>query len=104
MNHFSTWIKMPFTRRRFFGVIGLGLYYLAFKTVSAANVTYFQVKKFLIRSVEGTQHVDLTLEILFKPTYTELDGPLAMRRIGQTVVCATDHMKLFGDAQIVKDA
>jgi DMSO/TMAO reductase YedYZ molybdopterin-dependent catalytic subunit len=59
MNHFSTWIKKPFTRRGFFGVIGLGLYHLAFKTVSWANVTYSQVKKFLIRSVEGTQHVDL---------------------------------------------
>jgi DMSO/TMAO reductase YedYZ molybdopterin-dependent catalytic subunit len=59
MNHFSTWIKKPFTRRGFFGVIGLGLYHLAFKTVSWANVTYSQVKIFLIRSVEGTQHVDL---------------------------------------------
>jgi DMSO/TMAO reductase YedYZ molybdopterin-dependent catalytic subunit len=50
---------MPLTRRGFFGAIGLGLYHVTFKTVGWANVTYFQVKEFLIRSIEGTQRVDL---------------------------------------------
>jgi DMSO/TMAO reductase YedYZ molybdopterin-dependent catalytic subunit len=47
------------TRRGFFGVMGIGLCHLASKTKGWAKASYTQVKEFLIRSIEGTQGVDL---------------------------------------------
>src|SRR4030042_7030094 len=44
------------------------------------------------------------LEIFFKPIHTEFDGALAMRWIGQTMVCTPDHMNLFGWMQTVEDS
>ena len=40
-------------------MMGLGLYHLAIKTKGWAKASYTQVKEFLIRSIEGTQGVDL---------------------------------------------
>jgi DMSO/TMAO reductase YedYZ molybdopterin-dependent catalytic subunit len=39
--------------------MGLALYPFVFKTMGWAKVEYIRVKKFLIRSIEGTQGVDL---------------------------------------------
>ncbi len=59
MNHIFRWIKMNITRRGFFGVIGLALYHFTLKGIGWAKVEYNQVKAFRIRSIEGTQRVDL---------------------------------------------
>ena len=55
----STWLQKIISRRIFLGVFGLVLYHIFFKTMGWAKVEYFRVKEFLIRSVEGTQRVDL---------------------------------------------
>jgi DMSO/TMAO reductase YedYZ molybdopterin-dependent catalytic subunit len=47
------------TRRSLLGVLGIGLCHLATKTKGWAKASYTQVKEFLIRSIEGTQGVDL---------------------------------------------
>jgi hypothetical protein len=44
------------------------------------------------------------LKIFLKPIYTEFDGTPAMGWIGQTMICSTDDMDLFGDVQIVEDS
>jgi len=44
------------------------------------------------------------LEIFFEPIHTEFYGALAMRWIGQTMVCTPDHMNLFGWMQTVEDS
>lgn len=59
MNPILKWIKRSLSRRGFLGLIGLGLYYLVFKTYGWANASYLRIKEFLIRSIEGTQRVDL---------------------------------------------
>jgi DMSO/TMAO reductase YedYZ molybdopterin-dependent catalytic subunit len=59
MDHILEWARISLTRRGFLGVIGLGIYHFALKTVGWANVAYTRVKEFLIRSIEGTQRVDL---------------------------------------------
>ena len=59
MNHIFRWIKTNITRRGFFGVIGLALYHFALKGIGWAKVEYNRVKAFRIRSIEGTQRVDL---------------------------------------------
>ena len=59
MDHVLKWARTTFTRRGFLVLMGLGLTHFVLKTVGWTKVTYLQVKEFLIRSVEGTQHVDL---------------------------------------------
>jgi DMSO/TMAO reductase YedYZ molybdopterin-dependent catalytic subunit len=59
MDHVLKWARNSLTRRGFFGVIGLALYHFAFKGIGWAKVEYIRVKAFLIRSIEGTQRVDL---------------------------------------------
>lgn len=59
MDHVLKWARTTFTRRGFLVLMGLGLTHFVLKTVGWAKVTYLQVKEFLIRSVEGTQRVDL---------------------------------------------
>jgi DMSO/TMAO reductase YedYZ molybdopterin-dependent catalytic subunit len=59
MNHILKWVRNNLTRRSFLVGMGLALYHFAFKTVGWAKVEYFRVKEFLIRSIEGTQRVDL---------------------------------------------
>lgn len=59
MNHILKWIQTSVTRRSFIGVMGLALYHFAFKTIGWAKAEYIRVKEFLIRSIEGTQRVDL---------------------------------------------
>jgi hypothetical protein len=44
------------------------------------------------------------LEIFFEPIHTEFYGALAMRWIGQTMVCTPDHMNLFRWMQTVEDS
>jgi DMSO/TMAO reductase YedYZ molybdopterin-dependent catalytic subunit len=59
MDCFLKWLKMSFTRRGFLGGIGLGISFFAFKTIGWTKASYTKVKEFLIRSIEGTQRVDL---------------------------------------------
>ena len=53
------WNQNLLTRRSLLGVMGIGLCHLAIKTKGWAKASYTQVKEFLIRSIEGTQGVDL---------------------------------------------
>jgi DMSO/TMAO reductase YedYZ molybdopterin-dependent catalytic subunit len=59
MDHILKWIQRTVCRRGFFGIIGLGLYHFAFRGIGWAGAEYKRVKIFLIRSIEGTQHIDL---------------------------------------------
>jgi len=53
------WIQITVSRRGFLGIIGLSVYNFALRGIGWARAEYKRVKIFLIRSVEGTQHVDL---------------------------------------------
>jgi DMSO/TMAO reductase YedYZ molybdopterin-dependent catalytic subunit len=59
MDHFLKWIQRTVSRRGFLGIIGLGLYHFAFRGIGWARAEYTRVREFLIRSIEGTQRVDL---------------------------------------------
>jgi len=59
MNRIFKWNQNLLTRRSLLGVMGIGLCHLAIKTKGWAKASYAQVKEFLIRSIEGTQGVDL---------------------------------------------
>jgi len=59
MDFVTKWVRNNISRRKFLGVIGLGLYSLFFKNYGCAKTEYMRVKEFLIRSSDGTQHVDL---------------------------------------------
>lgn len=59
MIHFLKWIQTAMTRRGFLGFLGLGVYHFAFKGMGWARAEYIRVKELLIRSIEGTQQVDL---------------------------------------------
>ena len=59
INRVFKWTQSFVTRRSFFGVMGLGLCHLALKTKGWTKASYTQVKEFLIRSIEGTQQMDL---------------------------------------------
>ena len=52
-------IERAFSRRSFLGLIGFGLYHLAARGIGWAKASYQKVDEFLIRSIEGTQHVAL---------------------------------------------
>jgi len=59
MNPFKSWIQTKFSRRGFIFLTVLGLYHFVSKSAAWARAEYVKVKEFLIRSIEGTQKVDL---------------------------------------------
>jgi len=59
MKSVKGWIQAHFSRRRFILLGALGLYRVIFESAAWARVQYSQVKEFLIRSIEGTQRLDL---------------------------------------------
>jgi len=52
-------IQIAVSRRGFLGAIALGFCHFAFRGIRWARADYKRVREFLIRSIEGTQHVDL---------------------------------------------
>ena len=60
MGHILKQIRMTASRRGFLGIIGLGLTHFGLRGIAWARAEYKRVKNFLIRSIEGTQRVDLT--------------------------------------------
>ncbi len=60
MGHILKQIQMTASRRGFLGIIGLGLTHFGLRGIGWARAEYKRVKNFLIRSIEGTQRVDLT--------------------------------------------
>ena len=59
MNPIKKWIMTSLSRRNFIFLTALGLYRSLSKSTAWARAEYVQVKEFLIRSIEGTQKVDL---------------------------------------------
>ncbi len=59
MNFIKGWIQANLSRRNFIFLTALGLYHLVFKSAAWAQDRYTEVKEFLVRSIEGTQKVDL---------------------------------------------
>ena len=59
MDNILKWIQPTVSRRGLLGIIGLGLYHFASRGIGWARAEYTRVKEFLIRSIEGTQRVDL---------------------------------------------
>ena len=59
MNSVKGWIQTNLSRRGFIILAALGLYRFIFKSTAWARASYGEVKEFLIRSIEGTQSVDL---------------------------------------------
>jgi DMSO/TMAO reductase YedYZ molybdopterin-dependent catalytic subunit len=59
MKFIKGWIQANLSRRNFVFLTALGFYHLIFKSAAWARAEYSQVKEFLIRSIEGTQKVDL---------------------------------------------
>ena len=59
MHHLFKWIQTSVSRRGFFLTMSFVLSHLALKGLGWAKVEYHRVKAFLIRSIEGTQRVDL---------------------------------------------
>jgi DMSO/TMAO reductase YedYZ molybdopterin-dependent catalytic subunit len=61
MDPIKNWIQRKLSRRGFIFLAGLGLYRLISKPLAWAKADYQRVKEFLIRSIEGTQKVDLKI-------------------------------------------
>jgi DMSO/TMAO reductase YedYZ molybdopterin-dependent catalytic subunit len=59
MDRILKWIQTTVSRRSFLGIISLGLSHFGLRGIGWAGAEYKRVKEFLIRSIEGTQHVDL---------------------------------------------
>jgi DMSO/TMAO reductase YedYZ molybdopterin-dependent catalytic subunit len=59
MDRILKWIQITLSRRGFLGILGLGLTHFALRGIGWARAEYKRVKEFLIRSIEGTQQVDL---------------------------------------------
>src|SRR5512136_508272 len=59
MNRLLKWIQATVSRRGFLGMIGLSISSIALRGITMAGAEYRRVKEFLVRSIEGTQHVDL---------------------------------------------
>jgi len=59
MGYILKWMQITVSRRGFLGVIGLSVHHYVLRGIGWARAEYQRVKNFLIRSVEGTQHVDL---------------------------------------------
>jgi len=86
MNPIKRWIQTSLSRRNFIFLTALSLYRFLSKSTAWARAEYVQVKEFLIRSIEGTQRVDLQtwhlkIEGLFnKPISLTLDEIKALPR------------------------
>jgi DMSO/TMAO reductase YedYZ molybdopterin-dependent catalytic subunit len=82
--NFKRWIQANLSRRNFIFLTVLGLYRSVSKTTAWARAEYTQVKNFLVRSIEGTQKVDLktwrlTIEgLVDKPVSLTLDEVKAL--------------------------
>ena len=59
LNLIKEWVKTSLSRRNFIFLVALGLYRFIYKSTAWARAQYTVVKEFLIRSIEGTQKVDL---------------------------------------------
>jgi DMSO/TMAO reductase YedYZ molybdopterin-dependent catalytic subunit len=59
MDRILKWAQTAVSRRFFIGAIGLGLYHLVFRGMGWTQGAYQRVTKLLIRSIEGTQKVNL---------------------------------------------
>lgn len=59
MYRISKWIQAAVPRRGFLGITILSIAHVALRGITWAGAEYRRVKEFLIRSIEGTQHVDL---------------------------------------------
>ena len=59
MSSIKSWIRKHFSRRGFLFLGASGLCRIILKSSAWARIQYVQVKEFLIRSIEGTQRVDL---------------------------------------------
>jgi DMSO/TMAO reductase YedYZ molybdopterin-dependent catalytic subunit len=59
MNSVKNWIQRSLSRRGFIFLVTLGLYRFISKPLALAKADCQRVKGFLIRSIEGTQRVDL---------------------------------------------
>jgi DMSO/TMAO reductase YedYZ molybdopterin-dependent catalytic subunit len=55
----KNWVQRNLSRRGFIFLAALGLYHFISKPLAWAKADYQRVKEFLIRSIEGTQKVDL---------------------------------------------
>ena len=59
MDNILKWMQPTVTRRSLLIIIGLGLFHFASRGIGWARAEYTRVKEFLIRSIEGTQRVNL---------------------------------------------
>ena len=59
MDRILKWAQTAVSRRLFIGAIGLGLYHLVFRGIGWTQGAYHRVNKLLVRSIEGTQQVNL---------------------------------------------
>ena len=90
MNPIKQWIQASLSRRNFIFLTALSLYRSLSKSTAWARAEYAQVKEFLIRSIEGTQKVDLktwhlTIEgLVDKPVSLRLDEIKALPQKIQT--------------------
>jgi len=64
MDRILKWAQAVVSRRFFIGAMGLGLYHLMSKGMSWAQGSYQRVTQLLIRSIEGTQKVNLKTWVL----------------------------------------
>ncbi len=71
------WAHTVVSRRLFIGAIGLGLYHLVFRRMGWTQGAYQRVTKLLIRSIEGTQKVDL--KTLVVKVEGLVERPLSLR-------------------------
>jgi DMSO/TMAO reductase YedYZ molybdopterin-dependent catalytic subunit len=90
MDRILKWIQITLSRRGFLGILGLGLTHFALRGIGWARAEYKRVKEFLIRSIEGTQQVDLRTwrlkieGLVEKPLTLRLDEIQALPRKIQT--------------------
>jgi DMSO/TMAO reductase YedYZ molybdopterin-dependent catalytic subunit len=91
MNSIKNWIQTSLSRRGFIFLAALGLYHIILeKSAAWARVDYQHVKEFPIRSIEGTQKVDLKTwrlkieGLVDKPISLSFDGIKALPQKVQT--------------------
>ncbi|MEI9475883.1 MAG: molybdopterin-dependent oxidoreductase [Deltaproteobacteria bacterium] len=59
MDRILKWAQTVVSRRFFIGAMGLGLYHLVFRGIGWTQGAYQRVTQLLVRSIEGTQKVNL---------------------------------------------
>jgi DMSO/TMAO reductase YedYZ molybdopterin-dependent catalytic subunit len=90
MDRILKWTQGTVSRRGFLGFIGLSLSHFALRGIGWARAEYKRVKIFLIRSIEGTQQVDLGTwrlkvgGLIEKPLTLRFDEVQALPRTIQT--------------------